>query len=159
MHFGTSEQVCVEHALTAGAFSPSCSVVRMVVRSKRAVCSALRSFTADVDHATPRDYCDRRSMKCPRCGHESPQGERFCGQCAAPLASVCPSCGAANPDANKFCGQCASPLEKPHVPRFATPQAYTPKHLAEKILTSKTALRSEEHTSELQSQSNIVCRL
>src|SRR5688572_10953998 len=143
MHFGTSEQVCVEHALTAGAFSPSCSVVRMVVRSKRAVCSALRSFTADVDHATPRDYCDRRSMKCPRCGHESPQGERFCGQCAAPLASVCPSCGAANPDANKFCGQCASPLEKPHVPRFATPQAYTPKHLAEKILTSKTALEGE----------------
>ena len=82
-------------------------------------------------------------MKCPRCGHESPQGERFCGQCAAPLASVCPSCGAANPDANKFCGQCASPLEKPHVPRFATPQAYTPKHLAEKILTSKTALVGE----------------
>src|SRR5688500_17148693 len=82
-------------------------------------------------------------MKCPRFGHESPQGERFCGQCAAPLASVCPSCGAANPDANKFCGQCASPLEKPHVPRFATPQAYTPKHLAEKILTSKTALEGE----------------
>jgi hypothetical protein len=29
------------------------------------------------------------------------------------------------------------------VPRFATPDSYTPKHLAEKILTSKTALEGE----------------
>ena len=28
-------------------------------------------------------------------------------------------------------------------PRFARPETYTPKHLAEKILTSKTALEGE----------------
>jgi hypothetical protein len=49
-------------------------------------------------------------MKCPRCEHENPQGMKFCGECAAPLASTCPSCGGANPPENKFCGQCAAPL-------------------------------------------------
>jgi class 3 adenylate cyclase/tetratricopeptide (TPR) repeat protein len=71
---------------------------------------------------------------------------RFCGQCAAPLASACPSCGAANPPENKFCGQCAAPLgplDKSAQPRFASPEAYTPKHLAEKILTSRVALEGE----------------
>ena len=82
-------------------------------------------------------------MKCPRCQVVNPSGTRFCGQCAAPLAAVCPSCGASNPPENKFCGQCAAPLDKPAQPRFAAPESYTPKHLAEKILTSKAALEGE----------------
>jgi predicted ATPase/class 3 adenylate cyclase len=82
-------------------------------------------------------------MTCPRCQAENPPGTRFCGQCAAPLAAVCPSCGASNPPANKFCGQCAAPLDKPAQSRFAAPESYTPKHLAEKILTSKSALEGE----------------
>jgi class 3 adenylate cyclase/tetratricopeptide (TPR) repeat protein len=68
---------------------------------------------------------------------------RFCGQCAAPLAAVCHSCGAANPPENKFCGQCAAPLVKPTEPALGSPASYTPKHLAEKILTSKSALEGE----------------
>jgi class 3 adenylate cyclase len=68
---------------------------------------------------------------------------KFCGQCAAPLGSVCPSCGAANPPGNKFCGQCAAPLAKATEPRFESPESYTPKHLAEKILTSRSALEGE----------------
>jgi class 3 adenylate cyclase/tetratricopeptide (TPR) repeat protein len=68
---------------------------------------------------------------------------RFCGQCAAPLAAVCPSCGASNPPDNKFCGQCATPVAKPAQPHFGSPESYTPKHLAEKILTSKSALEGE----------------
>ena len=82
-------------------------------------------------------------MKCPRCQAENPPGTRFCGQCAAPLAAVCPSCGASNPPENKFCGQCAAPIDKPAQPRFTAPETYTPKHLAEKILTSKAALEGE----------------
>jgi class 3 adenylate cyclase len=86
---------------------------------------------------------ERSGVKCPRCQAENPPGTRFCGQCAAPLASVCPSCGASNPPENKFCGQCAAPIDKPAPPRFTAPEAYTPKHLAEKILTSKAALEGE----------------
>jgi class 3 adenylate cyclase/tetratricopeptide (TPR) repeat protein len=82
-------------------------------------------------------------MQCPRCQHENPPGMKFCGECAASLAATCPSCGAANPPENKFCGQCAAPLRTTPTAKFAAPDSYTPKHLAEKILTSKAALEGE----------------
>ncbi len=82
-------------------------------------------------------------MQCARCHAENPAGMKFCGQCAAPLASVCPLCSAANPPGNKFCGQCATPLAKATESRFESPETYTPKHLAEKILTSRSALEDE----------------
>jgi len=82
-------------------------------------------------------------MQCPRCQHENPPGTKFCGECAAPLAATCPSCGTANPPENKFCGQCATPLRTGPTATFAAPESYTPKHLAEKILTSKAALEGE----------------
>jgi class 3 adenylate cyclase/tetratricopeptide (TPR) repeat protein len=68
---------------------------------------------------------------------------KFCGECAAPLASTCPSCGAASPPENKFCGQCAASLLTLPTAKFTAPESYTPKHLAEKILTSKVALEGE----------------
>jgi class 3 adenylate cyclase len=79
-------------------------------------------------------------MQCPRCQHENPAGQKFCGECAAPLTATCSACGAANAPDNKFCGQCAAPLRTISA---AGPEAYTPKHLAEKILTSKAALEGE----------------
>jgi hypothetical protein len=82
-------------------------------------------------------------MTGPRCHAENPSGTRFCGQCAAPLASVCPACGASNPAGNKFCGQCAAPLDRPAQPRLPAPEAYTPKHLAGRILNSKAAIEGE----------------
>ena len=80
-------------------------------------------------------------MKCPRCQGENPASMKFCGQCATPLAAVCPSCGANNPPENKFCGQCVAPLTKVAASRPQSPDVYTPKHLAERILTSKAAPR------------------
>lgn len=82
-------------------------------------------------------------MQCPRCQHENPPGMKCCGECAAPLSSTCPSCGAANPPENKFCGQCAPALRTAPTASSVAPESYTPKHLAEKILTSKAALEGE----------------
>src|SRR6266851_9682054 len=82
-------------------------------------------------------------MKCSRCQHDNPAGTKFCGQCAALLASFCTACGAGNPPDNKFCGQCAAPLRPAAAPSSPAPNSYTPKHLAEKILTSKAALEGE----------------
>ena len=83
-------------------------------------------------------------MHCPRCQHENLAGVRFCGECGARLESVCAACGATNPPANKFCGQCGGSLTPPGATsKVPSPQAYTPKHLAEKILTSKSALEGE----------------
>ena len=83
-------------------------------------------------------------MKCPRCQQENPASLKFCGECGARLASICAACGASNAPAQKFCGECGAALA-PGAPaaKFASPGSYTPKHLAEKILTSRSALEGE----------------
>jgi hypothetical protein len=82
-------------------------------------------------------------VRCPRCQTENRPGRRFCADCAAPLAVACPACGFSNEAGEKFCGGCATLLtavDLPPTPRFTAPDVYTPKHLAERILTSKSAL-------------------
>jgi class 3 adenylate cyclase len=92
-------------------------------------------------------------MRCAKCGADNPAGKRFCGDCGAPLANRCAQCGADNPPDKKFCGDCGSALsggaavapvgaENPALAQ-REPRAYTPKHLAEKILQSKAALEGE----------------
>ncbi|HEX9408365.1 MAG TPA: adenylate/guanylate cyclase domain-containing protein [Methylomirabilota bacterium] len=84
-------------------------------------------------------------MLCPQCRFENRKSVSFCEECGAKLEVACPSCGAAVPPGRKFCGSCGQPLAAGGAPaaRFASPESYTPKHLAEKILTSKTALEGE----------------
>src|SRR5499425_2524801 len=55
-------------------------------------------------------------MKCPSCGQENPHGARFCNASGNRMDSTAPA---------------------------AQPQAYTPRHLAEKILSSGSALVGE----------------
>ncbi len=81
-------------------------------------------------------------MLCPQCAHENPAGARFCNGCGGRLETVCTGCGQANPPASRFCNGCGQPLGGAPVPT-RTPDSYTPKHLAEKILTSKAALEGE----------------
>ncbi len=83
-------------------------------------------------------------MKCPRCQHENPPQAKFCEECAAPLARTCSHCGARLSPTAKFCPECAHPAGAPALqPRFTAREAYTPKHLAEKILDSRIALEGE----------------
>ena len=85
-------------------------------------------------------------MKCPRCQHENGPRAKFCQECAAPLARTCSKCGNELPSTAKFCPECAHPAGDAVVidqGRFSSPETYTPKHLAEKILTSKAALEGE----------------
>jgi len=94
-------------------------------------------------------------MKCSSCGHENTPAQKFCGECGARLELVCASCQTKNPPGQKFCGECGAPLANgrpasapveppaPRADRFTSPEAYTPKHLAEKILTSRSAMEGE----------------
>src|SRR5262245_24773980 len=91
-------------------------------------------------------------MQCPRCQATNREGRRFCGECGAALALVCPACGFSNDGGEKFCGGCGSPLaatpaptETPPAPaaKLPSPESYTPQHLAERILTSRSALEGE----------------
>src|SRR5713101_6917611 len=86
-------------------------------------------------------------MKCPRCQHDNEAGAKFCEECAAPLARACAGCGRQLSPTAKFCPECAHPTglsaAPPPAQRFGSPESYTPKHLAERILTSRTALEGE----------------
>ena len=85
-------------------------------------------------------------MTCPRCQASSREGARFCEQCGARLARACPSCGAEVAAEARFCGGCGAALAAGAPAaggRFADPQSYTPKHLADKILTTRSQLEGE----------------
>jgi hypothetical protein len=83
-------------------------------------------------------------MTCSRCRKESPPGAKFCVECAAPLARQCRKCGGGLPAGAKFCPECATAVRTPaEEARFGSPNAYTPRHLADKILTSRSALEGE----------------
>src|SRR5919197_1892158 len=84
------------------------------------------------------------AMRCSRCQAENREGLRFCEDCGARLAATCPSCGAEITPGKQFCGSCGTSLARaPLDGRYASPQSYTPKHLAERILTSRAALEGE----------------
>jgi class 3 adenylate cyclase/ribosomal protein L40E len=86
-------------------------------------------------------------MRCPRCEADNPDGAKFCIECGTPLPRRCPQCGADTLPRAKFCAECGTPLTaQTPAPPVATPPSavrYTPGYLAEKILTTKTALEGE----------------
>src|SRR6516162_437571 len=84
-------------------------------------------------------------MQCPRCQHENPPDSKFCLRCGASLDLACTSCGTGLPAGSRFCNKCGTPVkgEPTSQARFTSPETYTPKHLAEKILTSRSALEGE----------------
>ena len=84
-------------------------------------------------------------MKCLRCQYENPSGSNFCLGCGTRLGATCGACGNDLPAGSRFCNKCGIPVsgESAGQTRFASPESYTPVHLANKILTSKTALEGE----------------
>ena len=99
-------------------------------------------------------------MSCSTCGFQNPAGTKFCGECGAYLGASCSTCGVENPPGFRFCGQCGARVQGPGTsdqglgirdresgtgdqPPVLSPRSYTPKHLIDKILTSRSALEGE----------------
>jgi len=86
-------------------------------------------------------------VNCPECGTENSVDAVFCENCGSRLEVACTSCGGTNHLGAKFCRKCGQRLPEPEVAsvteKFGSVDAYTPKHLSEKILTSKAALEGE----------------
>ena len=88
-------------------------------------------------------------MDCLQCQARNPGDAVFCENCGSRLEFVCPNCAATNRVGARFCRKCgqrlleaasASPVT---AEKFGSVETYTPKHLAEKILTSKSSLEGE----------------
>ncbi len=95
-------------------------------------------------------------MECFQCHHTNRSTAKFCEECGTPLAKHCPRCQHASRPGAKFCDQCGHALTAPTpaehevslkaavIDRFhARLASYTPRHLSEKILASKSAMEGE----------------
>jgi len=85
-------------------------------------------------------------MKCSKCKFDNPVSAKFCVECGNPMEFLCPNCEATTPAVGKFCMQCGHNL---HFPRdttsidFSKPKSYTPKFIADKILTNRSSIEGE----------------
>jgi len=85
-------------------------------------------------------------VTCAQCRHDNRPAAKFCENCGAALPRLCGACGTALRAAAKFCDECGQPVAAAAAPSPAAvpaPAGYTPKHLAEKILTSRSAIEGE----------------
>ena len=87
-------------------------------------------------------------MKCPACSSDNRQGVIFCEECGARLEVEveCPSCRTLIPLGKKFCGACGHKIVKTEyspIIEYDRPLSYTPKFLADQILTQRSSLEGE----------------
>jgi len=86
------------------------------------------------------------TMKCTNCDFDNDAAAAFCEECGSRLAPSCTHCGTELKATTKFCPKCGKPAGVTAPQTTAAPReiaAYTPKHLAEKILNSRSALEGE----------------
>ena len=85
-------------------------------------------------------------MRCPGCQLDNREGAKFCKGCGTRLERKCPSCGSRCESAALFCDECGYHFEVPKAPLpvdYSRPVSYTPKFLAEKILSARSAVEGE----------------
>ena len=110
-------------------------------------------------------------MRCPACQTENRGDALYCDECGGALEVACPACGCNNRPAAKFCRRCRAALDekaasgkpeqrpsprghedhgerrRPDAPtreeRNLSPSSPTPRHLADKILHSRSAVQGE----------------
>jgi class 3 adenylate cyclase/pimeloyl-ACP methyl ester carboxylesterase len=87
-------------------------------------------------------------LQCPNCRIENRVDARFCRECGAKLEGLCPACSVSVDPDQKFCHACGHRLIEtavaaPGTARALAPEAYTPRHLAERILSSRSAMEGE----------------
>ena len=87
-------------------------------------------------------------MTCPSCQRENRPDSRFCLACGGALPAVCAGCERELPADAHFCDSCGRRVgpepKRERAPRpEPDPRSYTPKHLVDRILRSKSALEGE----------------
>ena len=87
-------------------------------------------------------------MQCSTCDRENRPEARFCDGCGGALDTSCGQCGQSLRPEARFCDACGTPVASASAPAAPegparTPRDYTPRHLADKILRSQSALQGE----------------
>jgi class 3 adenylate cyclase/tetratricopeptide (TPR) repeat protein len=92
-------------------------------------------------------------VDCPSCRAPNDPDSLFCESCGGALERTCATCGGTSKPTAHFCRQCGQAFEAPASDQQETSlppsqsatlrRDYTPRHLAEKILSTKSAIEGE----------------
>ncbi len=95
------------------------------------------------------------AVACSACGRKGPTNAVVCAACGVALPRPCRRCGHPNAPDGNFCGHCGAQLQESGIgdrgrarltssePQTLGPRSYTPNHLTEKILSSRSAIEGE----------------
>ncbi len=81
-------------------------------------------------------------IACPHCKETNRSEARFCDGCGTPLVLACAGCGAGLRTQARFCDGCGAPVARAATER-RTVRDYTPRHLADKVLATRSSLEGE----------------
>ena len=72
----------------------------------------LTTMKQQAEEAEKKAAAAAAALRCPSCGHDNPEGTKFCQECGTPMApkgpSFCVSCGAELAAGTRFCGECGA---------------------------------------------------
>ncbi len=84
---------------------------------KENIAQTQAKLNAAVAEKEGKDKQEREAVEnatCPSCGHQNPEGVKFCQECGTKLGAsaklFCGQCGAENPRGTRFCGECGAKL-------------------------------------------------
>ena len=83
------------------------------------------------------------AVECFRCHHETPTRAAFCPNCGVRLPPVCSACGASNRIDQRYCTRCGTRLAPAADAAPSLQDHHTPRHLAARILSERSALEGE----------------
>ncbi len=88
--------------------------LRLVQSNIAAAQSKLNQLKNEKEAKEKAEKEERDNRTCPECGHENPEGVKFCQECGTKVGGTekcfCGACGAENPRGTKFCGECGNKL-------------------------------------------------
>ena len=103
--------------------------------------SLLTTITFPLLHFCPEGF----ELKCSKCQIENPEGDKFCGECGESWRNFVLD-AAIRILPIQILWRMRQPLEAKEAPislDYTQPQSYTPKHLADKILTTRSSIEGE----------------
>ncbi len=101
-------------ALTYGldTFGDAATKLRLVQANLTDAQAKLNAAKSEQETKAAAEKAAKDASTCPSCGHENPEGVKFCQECGTKLGGTakkhCTSCGAELTPGIRFCGECGA---------------------------------------------------
>ena len=93
-------------------FWPRSDKLKLIQSNIASVQAKLNAAKAEQQAKEQAEKEEKAACTCPSCGHENPEGVKFCQECGTKLGGSakkhCTSCGAELTPGTRFCGECGA---------------------------------------------------